>query len=285
MAGASRTSARARHDSSSAIAARSASSKGVGSTSKSAIPDGSVTTVSVESPSISGRATPASTGVTRPIQSDESQGVRKRDRQLGAAIRPERGRHAVEHVAVGEDVRAADLDLASGGLRNARCGGEVVEHVVDRDRLGLRLQPARRDHRGEPLHEVPERLVRLAARAHHHRRTEIREGRSHLAQDQGGLVAAAQVLRARLFTKPAEVDDPADALALRHLRERGGGAALALLEVVARRRGPCRARGSRRCRFPRPLRAASPGASRRPRGARIPPPRDAARGRGRARGT
>jgi hypothetical protein len=43
--------------------------------SNSAAPDRSVTTVSVERPSTSGRATPASTGVTSPIHSDDSQGV------------------------------------------------------------------------------------------------------------------------------------------------------------------------------------------------------------------
>ena len=56
-------------------ALRSASAAGVGSTSNSSCPDGSVTTVSTARLSISGRATPASTGVTRPIQSEDSRGV------------------------------------------------------------------------------------------------------------------------------------------------------------------------------------------------------------------
>ena len=48
---------------------------GIGCTSKSLAGPGSVTTVSLARLSISGRATPASTGVTRPIQSEERRGV------------------------------------------------------------------------------------------------------------------------------------------------------------------------------------------------------------------
>ena len=43
--------------------------------SNSASPERSVTTVGTASPSINGLATPASTGVTSPIHSDESHGV------------------------------------------------------------------------------------------------------------------------------------------------------------------------------------------------------------------
>jgi len=49
--------------------------KGIGCTSKSSAPELSVTVVGVERPSTSGRATPASTGVTRPIQCEDSHGV------------------------------------------------------------------------------------------------------------------------------------------------------------------------------------------------------------------
>jgi hypothetical protein len=48
---------------------------GVGEMSNSAIPEGSSTTVSTVRPSIKGFATPASTGVTKPIQCEESFGV------------------------------------------------------------------------------------------------------------------------------------------------------------------------------------------------------------------
>ena len=86
----------------------------------SAMPLGSVTTVSVASPSISGRATPASTGVTRPIHSEESRGVSTGT--VTAQRRPAaegRGQF-VDHAAVGGDVGAADLDLAVERQRRGR---------------------------------------------------------------------------------------------------------------------------------------------------------------------
>jgi hypothetical protein len=112
--------------------------------------------------------------------------------------------------------------------------GEVVEDVIDRDRLRLRLEPARGDHRRKALDEVLERAVGLAARADDHAGAEVRERWPLVPQRQRGSVAAAQVLRAWLVPEPAEVHDAPDSLALCHLRERGRGAALALLEVPAR---------------------------------------------------
>jgi len=48
----------------------------------------SVTVLSVESPSISGRATPTSTGVTRPIQSEDSLGSGTAREAFGRGRRP-----------------------------------------------------------------------------------------------------------------------------------------------------------------------------------------------------
>ena len=56
---------------------------------ESPIPERSVTTVGAASPSISGRATPASTGVTSPIHNEESHGVIS-----GTGIRGRRGNRA-----------------------------------------------------------------------------------------------------------------------------------------------------------------------------------------------
>src|SRR5262249_57090083 len=60
-----------------------ASGKGVGSTSNSLAAEPSVTVVCVDRPSIRGLATPASTGVTSPIQREESRGVRNGTGTLG----------------------------------------------------------------------------------------------------------------------------------------------------------------------------------------------------------
>ena len=74
---------------------RSASSVGIGSTSNSFAGSESVTTVSLARLSISGRATPASTGVIRPIQSDERRGVSSGTGSFWAAAGAEHVRHQV----------------------------------------------------------------------------------------------------------------------------------------------------------------------------------------------
>ena len=73
---------------SSETARRSAWSKPIGSMPNNAIPVGSVTTVGSDSPSIRGLATPASTGVTSPIQSDDSHGVISGTGTRGRGRRP-----------------------------------------------------------------------------------------------------------------------------------------------------------------------------------------------------
>ena len=87
---------------------------------------------------MSGRATPASTGVTSPIHRDERRGVRERHRELRAAPAPEHVGHAVEHLAIGEDVGTADLDLAApstpghqgAGARKASTSSMAIGWVV-----------------------------------------------------------------------------------------------------------------------------------------------------------
>jgi hypothetical protein len=127
----------------------------------------SVTTVSVLRPSISGN--------------------------LRAATLAERDGHDIEHVAVAEDVRAADLELAGRGLDFGR-QREISEHVIDADGLGLRLEPGWGDHRGKTLYEVPERSIGLAVASDDHRGAEVRQRRAVRFELFGGLVTAAQML-------------------------------------------------------------------------------------------
>src|SRR2546421_5141587 len=99
--------------------------------SNSAIPERSVTIVGTASPSINGRATPASTGVTSPIQSEESHGVisgtgirgRRRMKDLG---------HPIEHLGVGEHIGSADLNLGSHRLLDRQRLYQIAQRVVDR---------------------------------------------------------------------------------------------------------------------------------------------------------
>jgi hypothetical protein len=179
-----------------------------------------------------GRATPASTGVTRPIHSDDSRGVRRGTGSCGQAPLAQDFRHEREQIGVREHIRAADLDLESGGVRSLGGLSEVLEHVVDSDRLGAISEPGGRDHRGQPLHQVAHGAVRLTAGADHHAGTEVHE-RQALVRERGrGGGATAEVLRA-LVTEPAEVNHALDALLLRHAREVRCGPTLALGEALA----------------------------------------------------
>jgi hypothetical protein len=76
------------------------------------MPVRSLTTVSAERPSISGRATPASTGVTSPIHSEDSPGVSTEIVRRKGRPATKGTRQLVEHAAAGDDVWAADLNLA-----------------------------------------------------------------------------------------------------------------------------------------------------------------------------
>ena len=123
---------------------------------------GSRTTTSLRRPSISGRAIPAGTGEIRSTQYEQSRGV-----STGTGIirrrRPRRRAYVAHHVAVGQDVRAADLDdCPYVGL--VERPDEVVEHVADPDRLAAGPHPAGRDHDRQPLRQVPQDLERRAAR-------------------------------------------------------------------------------------------------------------------------
>ncbi len=117
---------------------------------------------------------------------------------------------------------------------SAPLGGldQVLEHVVDRDRLGPVSKPGGRDHRRQSLHQVAHRAVRLAAGPDHHGGAEVHERWALLRERgrRGG--AAAQVLGA-LVAEPAQVDDALDTVLPGHPREIRRGAALPLGEALA----------------------------------------------------
>ena len=129
----------------------SASMNGIGVMSNRAAPELSVTVVGVDKPSTSGRATPASTGVTKPIQSDDSQGVRSGTGTRDGAAR--RGRPPSDRASRRRRARrvprSAPRDPPKPHVRRRH---KVGDHVVDPDRLRGRLEPRRTDHRGQPLH-------------------------------------------------------------------------------------------------------------------------------------
>jgi len=66
---------------------------------------------------------------------------------------------------------------------------EVGEHVPDRDRLGARAHPARRDHHRQALDKRAEHLERGAPRADHDRGAELDGRDPRFAQDTADLLA------------------------------------------------------------------------------------------------
>jgi hypothetical protein len=155
---------------------------------------------------------------------------RDRDHEAAQAAQAGIGPH---HVAVGEDVRAADLDDPAH-LRAVERAGEVVEDVADADRLAAGAHPARRDHHRQALSEVAEDLERGAAGADDHRRPELRDGDAVGRQLGAGLVAAGQVVReiGLVVAQAAEVNDPRDAGPPCLAGEVAGGPAIPLGEPV-----------------------------------------------------
>ena len=111
------------------------------------------------------------------------------------------------HVEVRQDLGSADVVDLADGVGTAEDPDEVDQGVVEGDRLGLRLDPARRDHDREPLDELAQDLPADAPVADDDagpqggRRRPVPEDRLHLAP-------AAQVLGELIpiVTETAEVD-------------------------------------------------------------------------------
>ena len=137
---------------------------------------------------------------------------------------------------VGDLVGAADLEHRAAVELDVERRDEVVEHVLDRDRLRFRAYPARRDHHRQALDQLAKHLEGEAARADHDRGPELDRLHTGVGENAADFLATRQVAREiAAGAEPTEVDDPAYARLARRGREVAGGAAVLLLE--ARRRG------------------------------------------------
>ena len=87
--------------------------------------------------------------------------------------------------------------------------GEVADDVVERDRLRGRRDPARRDHRRQPVDEGDDGLEGCAPLADDHRGAQRRDRGRSGSQALAGLAPAAEVRRGggAVVAEPAEVDD------------------------------------------------------------------------------
>ena len=138
-------------------------------------------------------------------------------------------------VPVRDAVGAADLHDPVALEVEVRRLGEVLEHVLDRDRLGQGADPARGDHDRQAVDQRADHLERRAPGADDDRRAQLDGRHPRFRQDPPDLLAAGQVARQVLVVaKPAEVDDPPHPGQPRGRAERLGPAAVGLPVVRAR---------------------------------------------------
>jgi hypothetical protein len=118
-------------------------------------------------------------------------------------------RDARDHFAVGERLRAADVEALAERLRPTGDAVEVVDHVVEGDRLRRRGEPSRRDHHREAVDEGDDRLERGAAAADDDRGAQRRHRKGPRGEHRGGLHPAAQVVGevGLVVAESAEIDE------------------------------------------------------------------------------
>ena len=134
-----------------------------------------------------------------------------------AAQKASDGQH---HVAVGQRGRAAELVDLADALVAAQHAAQRTQRIVERDRLGAGLHPARGDHHRQPLDELSQDLPADAAVPDDDAGPE-RGRRGRVAQDDLDLATAAKVLRQVVAVGPqaAQVDDLVDPAGVRGLAE------------------------------------------------------------------
>ena len=126
---------------------------------------------------------------------------------------PAEPRDLLDHLSVGDDLRAADVEALAERLRPARDAREVADHVGEGDRLGRGRDPSRRDHHREPVDEGDDRLECGTAAADDDGGPQRRHRNGPGREDGAGLGPAPQVCRevGRVIAEPAEIDDLGDA--------------------------------------------------------------------------
>ncbi len=137
-------------------------------------------------------------------------------------------------LAVGHAIGAADLDHAAALHVEVGRLQQVLDGVLDRDRLGARVHPARRDHHRQPVDQGADHLERHAPGADHDRRAQLDGGDPRGREGGAHLLAARQVVRqAGSVAEPAQVHDAAHPRRARRGAERGRPVAIGPAVVLA----------------------------------------------------
>jgi hypothetical protein len=122
-----------------------------------------------------------------PERAEDRRQERHRDDQ--AAAKSPLFRHHPEQRFIRDDVGAADLEGPAGRFRDAEALHEVIEGVVDGNRLAGGADPARRDEDRQAFREVAQDLERRRAGADDHGGTECRQRHRPGAEDRLHLTA------------------------------------------------------------------------------------------------
>ena len=170
------------------------------------------TTVGCLMLSMSFRPTRAYSGVTSPSHRLLSRGVNS---GTGIISRLRRRCRAYSRINVGirQLIGAADLDDRAAADRDVQRLDEILDQILDRNRLGEHGYPPRSDHHGQVLAQGADHLERQAARSDDDRGTQFHGWDSGVAEDVSHGMPAAQVRRqvAAVFAESAQIDDAGDA--------------------------------------------------------------------------
>ena len=128
------------------------------------------------------------------------------------AAHAELSRVLAHQILVGDTVGSADLEHRVALELDIERLHEVVEHVLDRDRLRDGAHPARCGHHRQALDQLADHLERQAVRADHDRGPELDRLHARPSQQAAHLLAAGEVRRKIVTaTQAAQVDQPPDA--------------------------------------------------------------------------
>ncbi len=136
-------------------------------------------------------------------------------------------------VAVRDDVGATDFEYFMVGRLAVERRLEIAEHVINRNWLGRKSHPGRRDHHRQPLDQRADHLERQAAAADDDRRAKLRDRNARFAQARARVESRAEVWR-QFFVRigeTAQIDDASDASGTGGGAEVDGGYPLGVFEA------------------------------------------------------
>ena len=129
------------------------------------------------------------------------------------------------HLAVGDHLGSADFEYALAPVRQVERRPQIRQHIVNRDRLGARVDPSGADHHRQPLDQRADHLERQAAGSDDDRGAELDDRYARFAQRLSRFQAALQMCRQgiRVVAESSEIDDAAHAGPGGGAAEVGGG--------------------------------------------------------------